>query len=253
MNGELTALQLWGQLNLRPVRSIITSVNLASRSNQHDIHIPIYFADRSRESDEIFSSQDTPCFGHVRPPKDVPVLVMHHLFLELDVSQKPSPQVMRQATRNGKKQRMNSGSYDSRTISHHLAPASQHQRNLEPQCKSPSLPESGKEAQSDVVPDYAALQRRRYANKATMKRQSEDLRLTFQSNRYPAVKPSNVRDILDLTDIAFRTLIGGKPRSMPSRIRITKPDSAPTLEALAPGLWCPGFLAVRLQRARLLR
>ena len=52
--------------------------------------------------------------------------------------------------------------------------------------------------------------------------------------------------VLELTDSAFRSLISYRPGNLPAKLKVAKESCNPSLSAIAPALWCPGYRSVAL-------
>ena len=53
------------------------------------------------------------------------------------------------------------------------------------------------------------------------------------------------KDVIELVDIAFRCMAASDPKHVPRNIKTHRAETTVPLEAIAPGLWSPGYLPVR--------
>jgi hypothetical protein len=232
----------------------MSSVN----SLQHDVDfiIPILYADRpasparntSSQRQERPSSQTAPCFGHVRPPEGVPVLEMKSLLLDLDFSRLPTST---QRVLNSRKKRRICHEDHPLTVPRPISTSPQSASNSLADLQMPpvqftnvEIPDVCSGQVSPVVQSWPARRR-----PLLRKRPADSLLLPVPASEVDgpwdleAIKPS---DIVELSDVAFRSTIASNPRFIPRSVWISRAGSMDPLEAIAPGLWSPGYLPVRL-------
>lgn len=190
------------------------------------------------------SSQSTPCFGHVRPPAGVTIIGMTELHLSLDLSRLSIGSVKNFANRLKKRQKIEPPSEDRPVClptacsqvpvehrrSNHSSPGGYltgWQGPAEPQGSQPRLPSRMRNAKKRQVGRCIGAHGKR----------DEDS---------PDSRPITTQAVVELTDTAFRSLISSRPVKRPPAVKITRQDEQPSLAAIAPGVFSPGYLPVSL-------
>lgn len=80
-----------------------------------------------------------------------------------------------------------------------------------------------------------------------LKRRSEPDRIVVGTDVVNTQLPE-LGAVVELTDAALRSLISYRPTNLPANLKISKEGLAPSLSAIAPSIWSPGYSAVSLAR-----
>ena len=230
-----------------------------------------------------YPAQIAPSYAHVRPPAGVSVIEMSALKLDIDLrlptSSQPSDTRSRKRPKTNPSlplappQHLEASSESVCAEGSVLLPSSNslltvlsperdpqsHHRGLV--SSAPVVHEDQPGATiSEIDPGHDQIKPQRCATAVPLQRilssasgplskrsvdssRAEDV--ASELGRALAAHSTSVRDVLELVDAGFRSLVARKAKHSPRTITVLDDDDdGPTLAAMAPGLWSPGYLQV---------